>query len=146
MLKKPPSKEWMMLVLSQIDQHHVIFTKRYVKPKKKRRDMYEEVSVNNPEGFFDQLVIPSNGQKKGRSYTGFIDKRTTQQTKLANMERKMLLFQERMEKQSRLVRELAVSEQSESSSDNEAPEEESKDNPLDSAHQIQISGRQNEHM
>ena len=74
--KKPPNKEWMLLVLAQIEPGHHIFSKQHTKPTKKKVDAYEEVTVNVPSGFFDGLVLPRDSGKKVRNYTGFIEKQT----------------------------------------------------------------------
>ena len=53
--KKKPHKDWMLLVLSQLDPNHRIFSKGHTKALAKKKRIVDEIQVPNPNGFFDGL-------------------------------------------------------------------------------------------
>lgn len=54
--KKPPSKTWMLAVLSTMSPDHQFFKKDFIKPKVVfQGQIVQEAAVFNPDGFFDGL-------------------------------------------------------------------------------------------
>ena len=107
----------MLLVLSQIEPSHHIFSKQHTKLIMKKADIYQELAFNAPSRFFNGLVIPKKSCKIGRNLTGFIEKLTIQKVKLSNMQRNMQKFREKLDQRNNLVRQMYVEGEDDDNSD-----------------------------
>ena len=65
--KRPADVNWMLALISTIDEDHVYFHKDYQKPKKVvelTEDLQSPGVIGNDDGFFDNLPISKNVGKK----------------------------------------------------------------------------------
>ena len=76
-----------MLVLSQLDPNHSIFTKSHTKALAKKKRIVDEIKVPNPMGFFDGLQIPYR-KNKGRQIS-FKDKNEAKKIRMRRLKDKI---------------------------------------------------------
>ena len=65
--KRPPNKEWLLLIIAQLDPDNFIFSKHHTREHAQPVDE-EPVLVHNPDGFFDNLPIRSKAKRRGVSF------------------------------------------------------------------------------
>lgn len=111
---RPPAKEWLLVMLSQLVPEHRIFTKDYTRDEAKNKPRVEEdQQVSNPDGFFDNLKLPYR-KKKGR-VLNLVPKKVQHEARLGRMGERLGQLQAKFEKAK--AEDLASSEDSEDSSD-----------------------------
>ena len=92
--KRPPSPQWLLLVLATLDQDHDLFHKGYVAPKKPKA--FEEVLIANPDNFFDGLPVVENKKKR---FMSLYDKKTKKGMQVAKMQKSLAKMQEKLAQQ-----------------------------------------------
>ena len=76
---KPPSPEWLVLMIGSLKPDHAIFDKGYVKPKVFKAGAASAI-VQNFGGFFNGL--PNMERKRGAGRVNFVSKAVREQEKL----------------------------------------------------------------
>ena len=78
--KRPPSTNWMLLVLSNLDPANEVFAKGYVAPRKPKGN--EAVFIENQDDFFDGLPVAATKKKRFINLLDGKQKKTQQYSKM----------------------------------------------------------------
>ena len=105
--KRPPSTNWMLLVLSNLDPANPVFAKSYVAPKKPKGN--EAVFLENQDDFFDGLPVASTKKKR---FINLLDGKAKKAQQHAKTKARMAKMQAKLDAQ-----QAAMNESSDSSSD-----------------------------
>ena len=80
--KRPPNKEWMLLIIAQLDEDNFIFSKQHT--RELARPVEEEpLMISNPSGFFDDLNFRSKGKRRGVTFVSGMTRKAQKVEKLA---------------------------------------------------------------
>ena len=80
--KRPPNKEWLLLMIAQLDEDNFIFSKQHT--REHARPVEEDpATVRNPEGFFDDLNFRSRGKRRGVTFVSSMTRKAQKVEKLA---------------------------------------------------------------
>ena len=83
MRKRPPNKEWLLLIIAQLDPENFIFSKHHTKQIARPVTDEDPVMVHNPDGFFNDLNFRSKAKRRGVSFLSGATRKAQKVDKLA---------------------------------------------------------------